>query len=100
MPSQDEVQIALAASIEGDLRVRSYVRAVVTGQVRRDSARFRQLVVERNAAFADYLQAFMRRSRDRAPAAPFRPSMRIGGQRTAGNWSSRGPLFDQRPKDS
>ena len=69
VPSQDEVQIALAASIEGDLRVRSYVRAVVTGQERRDSARFRQLVDERNAAFADYLQAFMRRSRDRARRA-------------------------------
>jgi hypothetical protein len=42
---------------------------VVTGQERRDPARFRQLVDERNAAFADYLQAFMRRSRDRAKRA-------------------------------
>ena len=69
MISRDEVQKALAASIEGDLRVRSYVHCVVTGQERRDPARFRQLVEERDAAFADYLQAFMRRSRDRAKRA-------------------------------
>jgi len=63
---RDEVEEALVASTEADLKVRACVKAMVTGQERGDSARFRQLVAERNAAFDNFLQAFIRRSRERA----------------------------------
>ncbi|HET9206445.1 MAG TPA: hypothetical protein VFO28_09435 [Burkholderiaceae bacterium] len=63
---RDEVQNALAASNEADLKVRACVKAVVTGQMPRDPAHFRQLVAERNAAFATFLQAFIRRSREKS----------------------------------
>jgi len=65
---RDPVEVALAQSYEADLRVRDCVKAVVTGQERRDPVHFRQLVADRNAAFANFLQAFMRRSRERAGA--------------------------------
>ena len=66
---QDEVQKALAAFHEADLKVRASVKAVVTGQAPRDPVHFRQLVAERSAAFATFLQAFIRRSREKATLA-------------------------------
>ena len=39
---------------------------MVTGQQRNDPAHFRLLVAQRNAAFDDFLQAFIRRSREKA----------------------------------
>jgi hypothetical protein len=45
------------------------VKAVVTGRELNDPVRFRQLVAQRNAAFTNFLQAFIRRSRDRAARA-------------------------------
>ena len=69
MTPRDEVQKALAESYEADLRVRACVKAVVTGQARRDPLHFRQLVAQRNAAFDNFLQAFIRRSREKAARA-------------------------------
>jgi len=63
---RDEVQKALAESNEADLKVRACVKAVVTGQERNDPVHFRQLVAQRNAAFDNFLQAFIRRSREMA----------------------------------
>ena len=71
MITRDEVQKALAESNEADLRVRACVKAVVTGQERSDPVHFRQLVAQRNAAFDNFLQAFIRRSREKA--APSNP---------------------------
>lgn len=69
MIPRDEVQKALAESNEADLRVRACVKAVVTGQERSDPVRYRQLVAQRNAAFDNFLQAFIRRSREVAARA-------------------------------
>jgi hypothetical protein len=66
---RDEVDKALAESNEADLRVRACVKAMVTGQELNDPVRFRQLVAQRNAAFTNFLQAFIRRSRDSAARA-------------------------------
>ena len=66
MIPRDEVQKAFAESNEADLRVRACVKAVVTGQERSDPVHFRQLVAQRNAAFANFLQAFIRLSREKA----------------------------------
>ena len=63
MSTKDEVTEALEASIAADMRVRECVRAAVYGHSHRDPMLVRQLVQERNAAFANFLQAFMRRSR-------------------------------------
>jgi len=63
---RDEVQKALAEADEADLRVRACVKAMVTGQQRNDPAHFRLLVAQRNAAFDNFLQAFIRRSREKA----------------------------------
>jgi hypothetical protein len=63
---RDEVQKALAESNEADLRVRACVKAVVTGQERNDPVHFRQLIAQRNAAFDKFLQAFIRRTGEKA----------------------------------
>jgi len=72
---RDEVQKALAESNEADLRVRACVKAMVSGKERNDPAHFRQLVAQRNAAFDNFLQAFIRRSREKAARSKLEPDM-------------------------
>lgn len=69
MSAQDEVREAFEASSAADMRVRACVRAIVYGHERKDSAHLHRLVQERNAAFANFLQAFIRRSRSMAARA-------------------------------
>jgi hypothetical protein len=64
--TKDEVTEALEAANAADMRVRARTRAVVYGYERADSVLLQTLVLERNAAFANFLQAFMRRSRSMA----------------------------------
>jgi len=61
--TKDEVTEAFEASNAADMRVRECVRAMVCGEQRRDPLLYRTLVQERNAAFASFLWAFMRKSR-------------------------------------
>ncbi len=75
MIPRDEVQKALAEWNEADLRVRACVKAVVTGHERNDPVHFRQLVAQRNAAFANYLQALICRSREQAARPTQEPDM-------------------------
>jgi hypothetical protein len=72
---RDEVQKAFAESAEADLRVRACVKAVVTGEERHDPVHFRQLVAQRNAAFDNFLHAFIRRSREKAARSNPEPDM-------------------------
>jgi hypothetical protein len=48
---------------------------MVTGKERNDPAHFRQLVAQRNAAFDNFLQAFIRRSREKAARSKLEPDM-------------------------
>ena len=70
MSTHDELREAFEASSAADMRVRAFVRAIVYGHDRRDSARMQKLVQERNAAFGNFLQTFIRRSRSMAARAP------------------------------
>jgi|GEM_PF-7126251 hypothetical protein len=45
------------------MRVRACLRDIVYGHLRKDPAQLQKLVQERNAAFLNFLQAFIRRSR-------------------------------------
>ena len=69
MSTQDEVRESFEASSAADMRVRACLRDIVHGHHRKDPAHLQKLVRERNAAFLNFLQAFIRRSRSMAARA-------------------------------